>query len=195
MLKQLFIATSLVSTTFGAEADYIDPDFAFLEGIHPSLSVEGDKVYSNKGTPHESTILRLNASNIKPLLRSRHPKALEDALISYTLNSRYDTERLHTAIWSDISHTCDTPLVYANFLREIFWNRYEVLSQIINAILTLPDDQIEPDLLSLSRHIKITLNEFSQKYDEFDVSPFTKANYMHFGSFLDEFSKTVPNRR
>jgi hypothetical protein len=193
MFKRLLLASCIFSSTFAADDGYIDPDFALLTDVHDLLSVEKDRVFTDNCKSYEASISRLHTSTVTEILQSQDPKILDDEITNYTLNAKYDTYILYIALWEDTSRTKSPPLVYADFLRQIFWNRVTVLSKLIGALLSLPHNQIESELLLFTLRDQKRLEEFCKKYDSSDVTPFTKLNDKQFESFIDDYSKIISN--
>ncbi|MDP3936065.1 MAG: hypothetical protein Q8Q56_03675, partial [Alphaproteobacteria bacterium] len=83
MLKKLLLTAALLSSTYGAATDYVDPDFSLLANRSETLVIDEEGVVIHPDAPKPSKLRRLTQSEVSTILSSDDCKVLSAAAASY----------------------------------------------------------------------------------------------------------------
>ena len=189
MIKKLLLTVALLSSAYGSEIEYFDPDFSQLANRNETLEVNEKGVVINPEKPEPSVLRRLTQAEVSDTVNSEDLNVLYHALADYNEDIS-SIQMIYITLTADSTpnngYSTDQD---AEFLRRLFWSRIGLSEQILKVMLDLPL-MTEGDSKEILIRDQRTISVLSKKYDHTDTTPFTKGHYKELKQLMDEFNET-----
>jgi hypothetical protein len=188
MLKKLLLSVALLSSTYGSDTPFVDPDFSLLANRSDKLLIsKGDGIVCVTNKNETYVLSQLTLSFIVDILSSNDINTLDNCLkiIKDEIGCVFWT--CLTLIYDDSTARCDfTPEDDAAFLSQLFWNRVSLFHKILQAMLLSPG-LITKDPTGILKHQHENLIAFLEVHDPIDSTPFIKRDLLRLEILFDAF--------
>ncbi len=188
MLKKLLLTAALLSSTYGATTEYVDPDFSLLANRSAALVVNETGATINLDKSESWVLRRLTQAEVTEVLNSTDIDVLNNAMKGYT-DDMWSVRIINTDLTSDTTpgNGISKAMDY-EFLRQLFWSRVSLIEQIVQRMLLSPHIMTDDPTGILKKQQK-KIAAFSARHDHSDITPFSKGHSEDLSQLMIEFGE------
>ncbi|QOL19690.1 hypothetical protein [Candidatus Bodocaedibacter vickermanii] len=188
MWKKLLLTTALLSSIYGADTQYFDPEFSLLANRSETLVVNENGVVVNPDTSRPCILRRLTQAEVSKALNFNDFDVLSEAQSS-CVRDMWSINLICIILTSDctLNNGISKALDY-ELLRRLFWSRVELFEQLVQKMLLSPHI-ITEDPTGILKEQQKKIAAFSARHDHSDTTPFTKGHFEKRMRLMDEFGK------